>query len=103
MYYFFTLLGSFGLMILVIFLRFLAIKSGLKDRNYSQVQRIPKKEKVERRAPSPGSQLARQLPPSEEPEPLFKAPKRPFASHEDLRRSFLIDTILDKPRWKNEM
>ncbi len=105
MLYVLTLIGALLSFILIVFLRYLWIRLGIKDRNYTQVQRVLRLE------PRPeasegfltGSKLSQSTPQNTEPKPVRKIKTyRPFQSITDIKRSYIIDAILDKPRWRQE-
>ena len=90
--------------------RYLRIKFGFKDNNYSGVQRIPRQSppKNSSEAFLPGSragddssvELLKKHLQEDETTKKKKKPKRVFNSKLDIKRAYIIDAILDKPMWK---
>lgn len=105
MSYFLTLLGSLAAFFLIVFLRYLSIRLGFRDRNFTQVQRTLREQ-------PPISQtegfLSGSKPVKNEDEDTDRSrrPKTrkhlPFQSRADIKRSYIIDAILDKPKWREE-
>ncbi|MDP5171622.1 MAG: hypothetical protein NWR72_15355, partial [Bacteroidia bacterium] len=103
MSYALTLVGSFSLFILLVYLRYLYIRWGLKDRNYAAVQRLERQEISRETADSflSGSRSVINEPEDKERYTRDKPkPHRPFGTLADIRRSYMIDAILDKPKWR---
>ena len=92
--------------------RYIRIKFGLKDSNYSGVQRIPRKSppKNPEDAFLPGSrsgedssvELLKKHLEQDAPVKKKKKQKAVFTSKLDIKRAYIIDAILDKPMWKNK-
>ena len=94
-------------------LRYVRIKFGFKDNNNSGVQRISRKSPPKRVDDMflPGSRaeedssleaLKRTL---RQNQPVKKTSSRQeplFTSKKDIKRAYIIDAILDKPRWKDD-
>lgn len=105
MYYFLTLIGSFAAFLLLAYLRYLYIRMGLKDRNYTQVQRSLKENKsLDHSSGFLGGSKVSQNEPQDRNR--YARPKKkkylPFRNAADIKRSYIIDAILDKPKWKQE-
>lgn len=106
MYYFLTLIGSFAAFLLLAYLRYLTIRMGLKDRNYTQVQHSLKENKRLDNSSGflGGSKVIQNEPEDKDRYTRPKKKKRlPFRNTEDIKRSYIIDAILDKPKWRQEM
>lgn len=106
MYYFLTLIGSFSAFLLLAYLRYLYIRFGLKDRNYTQVQHSLKENKRMDSSSGflSGSKLIQNEPEDKNRYARHKKKKTlPFRSTADIKRSYIIDAILDKPKWRQEM
>ena len=96
------------------YLRVLRLKYGLKDSNYGFVQHSPKTIPVNKEdLVLPGSRskpvgsgledvkatLEKGLTVSKPALRRRKTKKRPFTTREDIRRSYLIDALLERPRF----
>lgn len=105
MNYLWMLLGALLGFVLLVFFRFLSIRWGFKDRNYGRVQRLEKQEIAYKASTSflRGSQLVdNDLEDLLADPPPREARPRPFQTRAEIRRSFLVDILLDKPRWSDD-
>lgn len=93
-------------LLLFLFIRYLQMRAGLKDQ-FSGVQHASRKDPP---APDeeiflPGSRLGSSALPGvtidrpESPQKTSSKAKRLFRSKEDIRRSYIIDALLERPKF----
>ena len=90
--------------------RYIRIKFGFKDNNYSGVQRISRKSPPKKSSEAflPGSrsgedssvEMLKKHLAVDEPRKKKKKQKTIFTSKLDIKRAYIIDAILDKPMWR---
>lgn len=105
MYYVFTLLGALATFFLIVFLRYLSIRLGFRDRNFTQVQRTLREQVPISQTEGflSGSKAVKNEDEDTDRDRRAKTRKHlPFQSREDIKRSYIIDAILDKPKWREE-
>ncbi|MEL6695739.1 MAG: hypothetical protein AAFU33_22730 [Bacteroidota bacterium] len=88
---------------LLLYVRYLRVRVGLGDSAGGGVQRMPQ------RAPTrplneaflPGSRTgsSSKKDKEEEPAPRKKRKARPFTSKADIKRSYIIDALLERPKF----
>jgi hypothetical protein len=96
--------------------RYLRNRSSAKDSNYGGVQYTarwtpppPPPESFlpgSRRTPDPeeariAQEILAQGPVIEQMAPARRQTRRPLLSRRDLKRTFILEAILDKPKWKD--
>lgn len=108
MTYLIVLLSILVGFILFLLLRFLYVRAGFKDRNYAGVQRSFREEIPDDMGQSflPGSRSSDDSQDAEMEllDSLGQRKRRrlPFSSKKDIKRSYIMDALLDKPRWRDE-
>ncbi len=105
---------AFGFLVFILLFVYLRNRFGLKDKNLGGIQRSPKlpPPKPPEEAFLPGSVITRSAAIAEVLEELEKRPRiielsgekrkhqhRLFLTKKDVLRSYIVDTLLDKPKF----